>query len=141
MSYNLLATIPVPAYLSLRNLNVLVDISGNRWSCDCNLKTIRRWLSFDSELGNPAWEVVCFSPPHHAGKSLLYLEESDLACPQPVYSTPGVKKEVTVDEGMEFILSCSTDNQGTNSVVHMASNVLLFIYQYCLLTALIVYRS
>ncbi|KAG7316753.1 hypothetical protein KOW79_020294 [Hemibagrus wyckioides] len=111
VSYNLLATIPVPAYLSLRNLNVLVDISGNRWSCDCNLKTIRRWLSFDSELGNPAWEVVCFSPPHHAGKSLLYLEESDLACPQPVYSTPGVKKEVTVDEGMEFILSCSTANQ------------------------------
>ncbi|KAK3541993.1 hypothetical protein QTP86_009556 [Hemibagrus guttatus] len=111
VSYNLLATIPVPVYLSLRNLNVLVDISGNSWSCDCNLKTIRRWLSFDNELGNPAWQVVCFSPPHHAGKSLLYLEESDLACPQPVYSTPGVKKEVTVDEGMEFILSCSTAKQ------------------------------
>ncbi|XP_053469814.1 beta-sarcoglycan isoform X1 [Ictalurus furcatus] len=119
LSYNLLATIPVPAYLSLRNLKVLVDISGNRWRCDCNLKTFRRWLSFDRELGNPAWEVVCFSPPHYAGKDLLYLEESDLACPQPVYNTPGVKKEVTVDEGMELILSCSTGNQGTNSVVSL----------------------
>ncbi|XP_060722777.1 uncharacterized protein LOC132843464 [Tachysurus vachellii] len=111
VSYNLLATIPVPAYLSLRNMNVLVDIFGNRWRCDCNLKTIRRWLSFDSELGKPAWEVVCFSPSHHAGKSLLYLEESDLACLEPVYSTPGLKKEVTVEEGMEFILSCSAANQ------------------------------
>ncbi|XP_027001978.2 uncharacterized protein LOC113642587 [Tachysurus fulvidraco] len=111
VSYNLLATIPVPAYLSLRNLNVLVDIFGNRWRCDCNLKTIRRWLSFDSELGKPAWEVVCFSPSHHAGKSLLYVEESDLACLQPVYSTPGLNKEVTVEEGMEFILSCSAANQ------------------------------
>lgn len=121
MSYNLLATIPVPAYLSLRNLNALVDISGNRWRCDCNLKTIRRWLSFDSELGNPTWTVVCFSPSHHSGKDLLDLEESDLACPQPVYNTPSVEKEVTVDEGMELILSCNTANQGTNSVVlHMA---------------------
>ncbi|MCI4389287.1 hypothetical protein PGIGA_G00096090 [Pangasianodon gigas] len=111
VSYNLLATLPVPAYLSLRNLNVLVDISENRWRCDCNLKTIRRWLSFDREVGNPAWEVVCFSPSHHAGKDLLYLEESDLVCPQPVYNTPGVEKEVTVDEGMELILSCSTSNQ------------------------------
>ncbi|KAK2863861.1 hypothetical protein Q7C36_003015 [Tachysurus vachellii] len=111
VSYNLLATIPVPAYLSLRNMNVLVDIFGNRWRCDCNLKTIRRWLSFDSELGKPAWEVVCFSPSHHVGKSLLYLEESDLACLEPVYSTPGLKKEVTVEEGMEFILSCSAANQ------------------------------
>lgn len=96
-----------------------MDISGNRWRCDCNLKTIRRWLSFDRELGNPAWEVVCFSPPHYAGKDLLYLEESDLVCPQPVYNTPGVKKELTVDEGMELILSCSTGNQGTNSVVSL----------------------
>ncbi|KAI5619986.1 leucine-rich repeat-containing protein 66 [Silurus asotus] len=111
LSYNLLATIPVPDFLSLRNLNILADISGNRWRCDCNLKTVRRWLSFDRELGNTTWEVVCFSPSHHAGKNLLYLQESDLTCPQAVYNTPGVKEEVTVDEGTEVILSCSTANQ------------------------------
>lgn len=96
---------------------MLVDISGNQWRCDCNLKTIRRWLSFDSKLANPAWEVVCVSPSHHAGKNLLYLDESDLTCPQPVYNTHGVKKEVTVDEGTESILYCSTANQGTKSVL------------------------
>ncbi|KAF7690115.1 uncharacterized protein LOC124376668 [Silurus meridionalis] len=111
LSYNLLATIPVPDFLSLRNLNILADISGNRWRCDCNLKTVQRWLSFDRELGNTAWEVVCFSPSHHAGKNLLYLQESDLTCPQAVYNTPGIKEEVTVDEGTEVILSCSTANQ------------------------------
>ncbi|KAF5900545.1 leucine-rich repeat-containing protein 66, partial [Clarias magur] len=75
------------------------------------MNTIRRWLSFDHELGIPTWEVVCFSPFHHAGKDLMDLEESDFVCPQPVYNIPGMKKEVTVDEGMEFILSCSTGNQ------------------------------
>ncbi|KAL7888021.1 hypothetical protein AOLI_G00029950 [Acnodon oligacanthus] len=108
LSYNLLTIIPLPAYLSLRNLNTLVAISGNRWRCDCNLKTIRRWLSFDNEVGNPGWKVVCFSPPHNAGKDLLHLKESDLTCPPPVYSTPGLAKEVTADEGTELLLSCAT---------------------------------
>ncbi|XP_036438494.1 uncharacterized protein LOC118816092 [Colossoma macropomum] len=110
LSYNLLTIIPLPAYLSLRNLNTFVAISGNRWRCDCNLKTIRRWLSFDNELGNPGWKVVCFSPPHYAGNDLLHLEESDLTCPLPVYSTPGLAKEVTVDEGTELLLSCATQD-------------------------------
>ncbi|TSN30184.1 Leucine-rich repeat-containing protein 66 [Bagarius yarrelli] len=112
VSHNLLVTIPVQAYLSLRNMNLLVDISGNRWKCDCSLKTIRRWLSVDDELDNfPTWKIMCFSPHHHAGKDLLYLEESELTCPQPVYSSPGVRKEVTVGEGIDIILSCSTANQ------------------------------
>ncbi|XP_017543427.1 uncharacterized protein LOC108414988 isoform X2 [Pygocentrus nattereri] len=110
LSYNLLTIIPLPAYLSLRNLNTLVAISGNRWRCDCNLKTIRRWLSFDNEVGNPGWKVVCFSPPHNAGKDLLHLKESDLTCPPPVYSTPGLVKEVTVDESTELLLSCATQD-------------------------------
>ncbi|KAI4878253.1 hypothetical protein NFI96_011767, partial [Prochilodus magdalenae] len=111
LSHNLLTIIPLPAYLSLRNLNTLVAISGNRWRCDCNLKTIRRWLSFDKELGNPGWNVVCVSPSHHAGKDLLHLEESDLTCPPPVNSMPGFTKEVTVDEGTELLLSCATVTQ------------------------------
>uniref|UniRef100_A0A8B9KXL0 LRRCT domain-containing protein n=1 Tax=Astyanax mexicanus TaxID=7994 RepID=A0A8B9KXL0_ASTMX len=50
--------------------------------CDCNLQTIRRWLSFDNELGNPTWKVDCFSPPHHAGKDLIHLEENVRAVEQ-----------------------------------------------------------
>lgn len=78
--------------------------------CDCNLKTIRRWLSFD----NAAWEVVCSSPAHHAGKNLIDLEESDLTCPTHAYNTPSVLKEVTVDEGTEVLLSCAMGNKGTD---------------------------
>ncbi|XP_072538773.1 uncharacterized protein lrrc66 [Salminus brasiliensis] len=112
LSNNLLTIIPLPAYLSLRNLNALVPISGNRWRCDCNLKTIRRWLNFDNELGNPTWKVDCFSPSHHAGKDLAYLGESDLTCPPPVDSTPGFHKELTVDEGTELLLSCGAASKG-----------------------------
>uniref|UniRef100_A0A3B1KDG5 Ig-like domain-containing protein n=1 Tax=Astyanax mexicanus TaxID=7994 RepID=A0A3B1KDG5_ASTMX len=112
LSYNLLTIVPLPAFLSLRNLNTFVSISGNRWRCDCNLQTIRRWLSFDNELGNPTWKVDCFSPAHHAGKDLIHLEESDLKCPPPEFSTPGLLKEVTVDEGTEVLLSCGETSQG-----------------------------
>ncbi|XP_049337794.1 titin homolog isoform X2 [Astyanax mexicanus] len=112
LSYNLLTIVPLPAFLSLRNLNTFVSISGNRWRCDCNLQTIRRWLSFDNELGNPTWKVDCFSPAHHAGKDLIHLEESDLKCPPPEFSTPGLLKEVTVDEGTEVLLSCGDTSQG-----------------------------
>ncbi|XP_016144022.1 leucine-rich repeat-containing protein 66-like [Sinocyclocheilus grahami] len=66
LSYNRLVTIPVPAYQSLRKLNTLVDVSFNRWKCDCNLQTLRRWISFDSEMGDSSWQVVCASPPYHA---------------------------------------------------------------------------
>uniref|UniRef100_A0A671NIS0 LRRNT domain-containing protein n=1 Tax=Sinocyclocheilus anshuiensis TaxID=1608454 RepID=A0A671NIS0_9TELE len=57
---------------SLRKLNTLVDVSFNRWKCDCNLQTLRRWISFDSEMGDSSWQVVCASPPHHGGKDLTY---------------------------------------------------------------------
>uniref|UniRef100_A0A672QK25 LRRNT domain-containing protein n=1 Tax=Sinocyclocheilus grahami TaxID=75366 RepID=A0A672QK25_SINGR len=55
---------------SLRKLNTLVDVSFNRWKCDCNLQTLRRWISFDSEMGDSSWQVVCASPPYHGGKDL-----------------------------------------------------------------------
>uniref|UniRef100_A0A672MQV5 LRRCT domain-containing protein n=1 Tax=Sinocyclocheilus grahami TaxID=75366 RepID=A0A672MQV5_SINGR len=87
LSYNLLVTIPVPAYQSLRNLNALVNVSFNRWKCDCNLQTLRRWISFDTEMGDASWQVVCVSPPHHAGKDLLHLKDSELTCPTHESST------------------------------------------------------
>ncbi|XP_076873182.1 leucine rich repeat containing 66 isoform X2 [Brachyhypopomus gauderio] len=111
LSYNLLTIIPVPAYLSLRNMNALVDVTGNKWRCDCNLKTLRRWLKFDGELGHSTWEVVCFSPTHHSGKDLRYLKESEVVCSSHVYNTPGHYKEETVDEGMELLLSCDAASQ------------------------------
>ncbi|KAF4099446.1 uncharacterized protein LOC131526838 isoform X2 [Onychostoma macrolepis] len=111
LSYNLLVTIPVPTYQSLRNLNALVSVSFNRWTCDCNLQTLRRWISFDTEMGDASWQVVCASPPHHAGKDLLHLKDSELTCPTHESSTSGHYHNMIVDEGMQISISCSNDSQ------------------------------
>lgn len=101
------------AYLPLRNMNTLVGIAENKWRCDCTLKTLRRWLSFDHDLGHPSWNMICSSPLRHAGKDLTYLKETDLTCPKPVYSTSSISKELTVEEGMDSLLSCAHADQGT----------------------------
>ncbi|ROL50987.1 Leucine-rich repeat-containing protein 66 [Anabarilius grahami] len=111
LSFNLLVTIPVPAYQSLRNLNALVDVSFNRWKCDCNLQTLRRWISFDTEMGDASWQVVCASPPHHAGKDLLHLKDSELTCPTHEYSTSGHYHNMIVYEGMKISIPCSNDSK------------------------------
>uniref|UniRef100_A0A8C1RKM4 LRRNT domain-containing protein n=2 Tax=Cyprinus carpio TaxID=7962 RepID=A0A8C1RKM4_CYPCA len=58
-------------------------------NCDCNLQTLRRWISFDTEIGDASWQVLCASPPHHAGKDLLHLKDSELTCPTHESSTSG----------------------------------------------------
>ncbi|XP_051730574.1 uncharacterized protein LOC127502083 isoform X2 [Ctenopharyngodon idella] len=116
LSYNLLVTIPVPAYQSLRNLNALVDVSFNRWKCDCHLQTLRRWISFDTEMGDASWQVVCASPPHHAGKDLLHLKDSELTCPTHEYSTSGHYHNMIVYEGMKISVPCSNDSKDTMQV-------------------------
>ncbi|XP_042611771.1 uncharacterized protein LOC122144700 [Cyprinus carpio] len=105
----MLVTIPVPAYQSLRN--TLVDVSFNRWKCDCNLQALRRWISFDTEMGDTSWQVVCASPPHHGGKDLLHLKDSELTCPTNEYSTSGRYHNMIVDEGMQISIPCSNDSQ------------------------------
>ncbi|XP_067239789.1 uncharacterized protein [Chanodichthys erythropterus] len=116
LSYNLLVTIPVPAYQSLRNLNALVDVSFNRWKCDCNLQTLRKWISFDTEMGDASWQVVCASPPLHAGKDLLHLKDSELTCPTHEYSTSGHYHNMIVYEGMKISIPCSNDSKDTMQV-------------------------
>nr|XP_055042702.1 serine-rich adhesin for platelets-like [Misgurnus anguillicaudatus] len=111
LSYNLLVTIPVPAYRSVRSLNAFVNISFNRWKCDCNLRTLRRWIGFDTEVGDASWSVVCNSPPHYSGKDLLDLKDSDLTCPTREYSTFGHRHNMIVDEGTQILISCSNDSQ------------------------------
>uniref|UniRef100_A0A8C1GZ89 LRRNT domain-containing protein n=1 Tax=Cyprinus carpio TaxID=7962 RepID=A0A8C1GZ89_CYPCA len=55
-------------------------------NCDCNLQALRRWISFDTEMGDTSWQVVCASPPHHGGKDLLHLKDSELTCPTNEYN-------------------------------------------------------
>lgn len=125
LSYNLLVTIPVPTYQSLRNLNALVNVSSNRWKCDCNLETLRRWISFDTEMGDASWQVVCASPPHHAGKDLLNLKDSELTCPTHESSTSGHYHNMIVDEGMQISIPCSNDSQGATLLTCLYLNHIL----------------
>uniref|UniRef100_A0A4W5PSD3 Ig-like domain-containing protein n=1 Tax=Hucho hucho TaxID=62062 RepID=A0A4W5PSD3_9TELE len=112
LSFNLLTTIPPSAYLSLCNLNALVEVSGNRWRCDCNLRSVRRWMAHDRDRAlQQTWRgVVCASPSAHAGRDLLHLEDSDLTC-STAENREGLHQDVTVTEGTEILLPCGPPQQ------------------------------
>ncbi|XP_029563436.1 leucine rich repeat containing 66 [Salmo trutta] len=112
LSFNLLTTIPPSAYLSLRNLNALVEVSGNRWRCDCSLRSVRRWMAYDRDRAlQQTWRgVVCSSPSTHAGRDLLHLEDSDLTC-STAENREGLHQDVTVTEETEILLPCGPPQQ------------------------------
>ncbi|TRZ00738.1 hypothetical protein DNTS_035696 [Danionella cerebrum] len=107
LRYNLLATIPNTAYQSLQNLNALVEVSFNRWHCDCKLNILRKWIRHDTERGDTSWQVLCSSPPRHAGKSLIHLEELEHMCRRSQHSTTGHYHNMIVNEGMKITIPCS----------------------------------
>ncbi|XP_071005714.1 uncharacterized protein [Oncorhynchus clarkii lewisi] len=112
LSFNLLTTITPSAYLSLRNLNALVEVSGNRWRCDCSLRSLRRKMAYDRDRAlQQTWRgVVCTSPSTHAGRDLLHLEDSDLTC-STAENRAGLHQDVTVDKGTEILLPCGSLKQ------------------------------
>ncbi|KAL1022580.1 hypothetical protein UPYG_G00029510 [Umbra pygmaea] len=112
LSFNFLTTIPPSAYLALRNLNLFVEVSGNRWRCDCSLQGVRRWMAYDRDRNQKqTWSgVVCSYPSAHAGTDLLHLEDSDLTCSTAENRT-GVHQDVTVDTGTDILLPCGSPNQ------------------------------
>ncbi|XP_028977267.2 uncharacterized protein LOC105011825 isoform X2 [Esox lucius] len=112
LSFNMLTTIPPSAYLALRNLNALVEVSGNKWRCDCNLRSLRRWMIYDRDMDQQqSWKgVVCSHPSVHSGRDLLHLEDSDLTC-STAENRAGLHQDVTVDEGTDILLPCSSPNQ------------------------------
>ncbi|XP_021455069.2 mucin-12 [Oncorhynchus mykiss] len=112
LSFNLLTTITPSAYLSLRNLNALVEVSGNRWRCDCSLRSLRRKMAYDRDMAlQQTWRgVVCTSPSTHAGRDLLHLEDSDLTC-STAENRAGLHQDVTVDKGTEILLPCGSPKQ------------------------------
>ncbi|XP_020354895.1 uncharacterized protein lrrc66 [Oncorhynchus kisutch] len=112
LSFNRLTTISPSAYLSLRNLNALVEVSGNRWRCDCSLRSVRRWMAYDRQRAQQQiWRgVVCSSPSTHTGRDLLHLEDSDFTC-STAENREGLHQDVTVTEGTEILLPCGTLRQ------------------------------
>lgn len=118
LSFNLLTTLPPLTYLSLRNLEADVDLRGNRWQCDCSMRSVRRWMFYDRDRGQPAWRVVCASPSALSGRDLLQLEEGDLTC-STADKGPGLHQDVTVDEGSEILLPCNSTHKGNMVVQYM----------------------
>ncbi|XP_023269102.1 leucine-rich repeat-containing protein 66 isoform X2 [Seriola lalandi dorsalis] len=109
LSFNMLTSLHPLMYLSLHNIGADVGLGGNRWQCDCSMRSLRRRMAFDSSRGLQAWDVVCASPSILSGKDLLQLEEDDLNCFGPE-NRPEIHQDVTVYSGSEIMLSCSTQD-------------------------------
>lgn len=107
LRFNLLTSLYPLMYLSLHKIGADVRLSGNRWQCDCSVRTLRRWMAYDSEKGQQTWSMVCASPSSLSGRDLLQLEEDDLTCFN-AENRPGPHQDVTVNRGSEILLSCST---------------------------------
>lgn len=111
LSFNMLTSLHPLTYLSLRNIEADVGLSGNRWQCDCSMRSVRRRMAYDSSRGLRAWSVVCAAPSRLSGRDLLQLDEDDLQC-FTAENSPGPHQDLTVTRGSEILLSCSA--QGSN---------------------------
>lgn len=107
LSFNMLTSLHPQMYLSLHNLGANVRLAGNRWKCDCSMRSVRRRMLYDSSRGIHTWSVVCASPSNLSGRDLLQLEDDELNC---VTTQSGFDRhqDVTVFRGSEILLSCST---------------------------------
>lgn len=97
-------------YLNLHNIGAHVALDGNRWKCDCNLRSLRRRMAYDDARGVEVWNVMCASPSKLLGTDLLQLKEEDLQCLSPENS-PDLHQDVTVYRGSQILLSCSAEGK------------------------------
>lgn len=114
LSFNALGTIATTAYLSFRTLNAWLDVQGNLWRCDCDLRILKRWMSFDHGWSQLSWKVVCEAPSELAGRDLMHVDEAELTC-VTVTSSAKCYQDVTVDFGADFLLPCSIEKLGNHN--------------------------
>lgn len=128
-------------YLSLRNIGSNVRLAGNRWQCDCSVRSLARRMTYDSSIGLQAWGMVCAFPTTLSGKDLLQLEEDDLNC-FGTENSPELHRDVTVYSGSGILLSCSKQGITVKSVklinAYVITLVNLTTCQCCLLCRLLV---
>lgn len=98
-------------HLSLRSIGAEVTLAGNRWHCDCSLRSLRRRMLYDRNRGLKAWNVVCASPSILSGRDLLQVEESELNCFRTANNAE-LHQDITVYRGSEMLLSCSARGNG-----------------------------
>ncbi|XP_034035110.1 uncharacterized protein LOC117518160 [Thalassophryne amazonica] len=108
LSYNLLTSLHPVMYLSLHNIGADVRLNGNLWRCDCTMRNLRRWLTYNISRGLQAWNVVCASPSTLSGRDVLQVEEGDFNC-SSAENKPELYRDVTVDIDSDILLSCSAE--------------------------------
>ncbi|XP_063746764.1 neuroblast differentiation-associated protein AHNAK [Eleginops maclovinus] len=129
LSFNMLTSLHPLIHLSLHNIGADVMLEGNRWHCDCSMRSLRRRMAFDSSTGMQTWSMTCASPPILSGRNLLQLEEDDLNCVGSE-NRPESHQDVTVYSGSDILLSCATQDSlwltpsGQASVSHPQAGLL-----------------
>nr|XP_046248735.1 TLR4 interactor with leucine rich repeats isoform X2 [Scatophagus argus] len=116
LRFNKLTSLHPLMYLSLHNIGADVRLDGNRWQCDCSMRSLRRRMAYDSSRGLQAWSVVCASPSILSGRELLQLEEDDLSC-IGAENRPELHQDVTVYSGSEILLSCSAQGNTVYTIL------------------------
>ncbi|XP_046892913.1 uncharacterized protein LOC124478625 isoform X3 [Hypomesus transpacificus] len=113
LSFNLLTTLSPTTHLWLGALGGGASLRGNKWRCNCALRSLQRRMTHDRDLGRRNWGgVVCTWPPSLSGRELLQLEEAELSCSRGGASE-GRHQEVKVEEGTELLLPCDSSQQGS----------------------------
>lgn len=107
VSFNMLTSLNPSIYLSLHTIGADVHLAGNRWRCDCNMRSIRRWMALDRSRGSRSWDLVCASLPILAGADVLEVEDDDLNCWSAEKETK-LHQDVTVHRDSQVLLSCAT---------------------------------
>ncbi|XP_061153827.1 leucine-rich repeat-containing protein 66 [Syngnathus typhle] len=100
----MLTSLDPSIYFSLHTIGTDVHLAGNKWHCNCIMRNIRRWMAINRNRGSHSWDLVCASPPILAGADVLHLEDDDLDC----WSTEKEPQDVTVQQGSDVLLSCTT---------------------------------
>jgi hypothetical protein len=85
ISFNRIRSIEDGALQSLPSL-VTLDLSGNNWSCDCYMRSLKNYLSRTAVHRGQAGELKCGEGGDHSGKEIDNLQESQLTC-EPVQFT------------------------------------------------------
>ncbi|TWW57573.1 hypothetical protein D4764_07G0002920 [Takifugu flavidus] len=106
LSFNVLTSLHPLMHLSLRNIGAEVKLAGNKWHCDCSLRSLRRRMVYDRNRGPKAWNVTCASPSTLLGRDLLQLEEDELSC-LSTENDAELHQDITVYSGSQILLSCS----------------------------------
>ena len=117
LRFNMLTSLHPLTYLTLRNIGTDVRLGGNRWQCDCSMRSLRRRMAYDNSRGLQAWTVVCVVPSILSGRDLRQLREEDLKCSNTV-DNPDLHRDVTVYSGSEILLSCSAQGKTIRKYVN-----------------------